>query len=71
MVVKLKNRLFEPGDGAQLGLYMAAVDRLLAHPDNKPTLGLLLVREEKSEWRVGGCDEREPLQRTTVMPEKF
>ncbi|CAM4436574.1 MAG: hypothetical protein LEGION0398_MBIBDBAK_00555 [Legionellaceae bacterium] len=37
-------REFEVVDGAQLGLYMTAVDRLLKHPNDKPTLGLLLVR---------------------------
>lgn len=28
----------------QLGIYMNAVDELLKNPDDKPTLGLLLVR---------------------------
>lgn len=46
VVIELKARKFEPGDGAQLGMYMTAVNRLLAHPDDKPTLGLLLVREK-------------------------
>jgi predicted nuclease of restriction endonuclease-like (RecB) superfamily len=46
VVIELKARKFEPGDGAQLGMYMTAVDRLLAHPDDQPSLGLLLVREK-------------------------
>lgn len=46
IVVELKARNFEPGDGAQLGMYMHAVDKLLCHPNDKPTLGLLLVREK-------------------------
>lgn len=46
VVIELKARKFEPGDGAKLGMYMTAVDRLLRHPDDKPTLGLLLVREK-------------------------
>ncbi len=46
VVIELKARNFEPGDGAQLGMYMTAVDRLLCHTDDKPTLGLLLVREK-------------------------
>ncbi|MBK5274050.1 MAG: DUF1016 family protein, partial [Desulfuromonadales bacterium] len=37
---------FEPGDGAKLGMYMTAVDRLLCHPDDKQTIGLLLVKEK-------------------------
>lgn len=57
VVIELKARKFEPGDGAQLGMYMTAVDRLLAHPDDKPTLGLLLVREKNRvlvEYALGG-----------------
>lgn len=57
VVLELKARKFEPGDGAQLGMYMTAVDRLLAHPDDKPTLGLLLVREKNRvlvEYALGG-----------------
>ncbi len=46
IVIELKARDFEPGDGAQLGMYMYAVDKLLCHPSDKPTLGLLLVREK-------------------------
>lgn len=45
VVIELKARKFQPGDGAQLGTYMTAVDKLLTHPDDQPTLGLLLVRE--------------------------
>ncbi len=57
IAIELKARKFEPGDGAQLGMYMTAVDRLLAHPDDKPTLGLLLVREKNKvlvEYALGG-----------------
>jgi hypothetical protein len=39
-------REFTLGNGAQLGMYMTAVDRLLAHAEDEPTLGLLLVREK-------------------------
>ncbi len=57
VVIELKARKFQPGDGAQLGMYMTAVDRLLSHPDDKPTLGLLLVREKNRvmvEYALGG-----------------
>jgi predicted nuclease of restriction endonuclease-like (RecB) superfamily len=46
VVIELKARKFEPGDGAKLGMYMTAVDRLLCHRDDKPTIGLLLVKEK-------------------------
>lgn len=57
VVIELKARKFQPGDGAQLGMYMTAVDRLLSHSDDKPTLGLLLVREKNRvlvEYALGG-----------------
>lgn len=60
VVIELKARKFEPGDGAQLGMYMTAVDRLLAHPDDKPTLGLLLVRERNRvlvEYALAGSTQ--------------
>ncbi len=57
VVLELKARKFQPGDGAQLGMYMTAVDRLLRHPDDRPTIGLLLVREKNNvlvEYALGG-----------------
>ncbi len=50
VVLEIKARKFKPGDGAQLGIYMNAVDKLLCHPDDKPSLGLLLVREKIVSW---------------------
>jgi predicted nuclease of restriction endonuclease-like (RecB) superfamily len=60
IVIELKARKFEPGDGAQLGMYMTAVDKLLARSDDKPTLGLLLVREKNRvlvEYALGGSNK--------------
>ena len=62
VVLELKARAFEPGDGVQLGMYMHAVDNLLCHPDDKPTLGLLLVREKNRvlvEYALG--DTKRPI----------
>jgi predicted nuclease of restriction endonuclease-like (RecB) superfamily len=60
IVIELKAREFEIGDGAQLGMYMHAVDKLLCHPDDKQTLGLLLVREKNRvlvEYALGGSNQ--------------
>ncbi|HSW62287.1 MAG TPA: PDDEXK nuclease domain-containing protein [Dissulfurispiraceae bacterium] len=57
VVLELKARKFEPGDGAKLGMYMTAVDRLLSHPDDKPTIGLLLAKEKNKvlvEYALAG-----------------
>jgi predicted nuclease of restriction endonuclease-like (RecB) superfamily len=46
VVIELKAGAFEPGHAAQLNMYRAAVDDLLRHPDDKPTIGLLLVKDK-------------------------
>ncbi len=37
---------FEPGFVGQMDVYLSAVDDLLRHPDDKPTIGLLLCRSK-------------------------
>ena len=46
VVVELKSGKFEPGHASQLNMYMNIVDDLMRHPDDKQTIGLLLVREK-------------------------
>ncbi len=47
VVVELKAVPFDPAFVGQLNLYLSAADDLLRHPDDKPTIGLLLCREKK------------------------
>jgi predicted nuclease of restriction endonuclease-like (RecB) superfamily len=61
VVIELKATKFDPGHLGQLGMYMAAVDDLLAHTDDKPTIGLLLCKSKNdlvAEYAL----------RTTAMP---
>ncbi len=44
MVVELKAKAFKPGDAGQMNFYLSAVDDLLRHPEDKPTIGLLLCK---------------------------
>lgn len=44
VVVELKAVAFDPGFIGQLNLYLSAADDLLRHPDDQPTIGLLLCR---------------------------
>ena len=44
VVIELKACDFEPGFISQLNMYQNVVDDILRHPDNKPTIGLLLVK---------------------------
>ncbi len=47
VVVELKCVPFDPGFVGQLNLYLSAVDDLLRHPDDKPTIGLLLCKSKR------------------------
>ncbi len=46
VVIELKAGKFEPGHVSQLNMYLNVVDDLLRHPDDKPTIGLLLVKQK-------------------------
>lgn len=48
VVVGLKAPSFEPGFLGQLGMYMSAVDDLLAQAGDEPTIGLLLCKTKNS-----------------------
>lgn len=48
VVIELKATDFKPEYLGQLNLYMSAVDDLLAHTDDKPTIGLLLCKSKDS-----------------------
>jgi YhcG PDDEXK nuclease domain len=45
-VVELKVVPFDPAFVGTLNLYLSAADDLLRHPDDKPTIGLLLCRSK-------------------------
>ena len=46
VVVELKAIPFEPEFVGKLNMYLSAADELLRHPDDKPTIGLLLCRSK-------------------------
>ncbi|TFC06414.1 PDDEXK nuclease domain-containing protein [Cryobacterium mannosilyticum] len=48
VVIELKATAFDPGFLGRLGMYMAAVDDLLAVPGDKPTIGLLLCKTKNN-----------------------
>ncbi|MEK7388066.1 MAG: PDDEXK nuclease domain-containing protein [Elusimicrobiota bacterium] len=47
VVIELKAVPFKPEFLGKLNMYLSAVDDLLRHPEDKPTIGLLLVKEKK------------------------
>lgn len=46
VVVELKAVAFDPGFVGTLNMYLSAVDDLLRHPDDSPSIGLLLCRSD-------------------------
>lgn len=57
-MVGLEAGKFDPGYLGPLGMYLAAVDDLMAHPDDKTTIGLLLCKTRNNvvaEYALCGC----------------
>lgn len=57
VVIELKAGKFEPGHIGQLNMYLNVVDDLLRHPDDKPSIGLLLVKDKNQmlvEYALAG-----------------
>lgn len=57
VVIELKACKFEPGFVSQLNMYQNVVNKVLRHPDDKPTIGLLLVKEKNKtvvEYSLAG-----------------
>lgn len=79
VVIELKARAFSPGDVGQLNLYLSAVDDLLRHPDDQPTIGLLLCRTKSklvAEYALRGLDQSIAVaawqtQLTDSLPEEL
>ena len=79
VVIELKARAFTPGDVGQLNLYLSAVDDLLRHSDDQPTIGLLLCRKKNrlvAEYALRGLDQSIAVaawqtQLTESLPEEL
>lgn len=77
VVIELKACDFEPGFVSQLNMYQNVVNDILRHPDDKPTIGLLLVKGKNKtvvEYSLAGyqnpigvADWQEKL--TKILPE--
>ncbi len=60
VVVELKATAFKPEHAGQLNFYLAAVDRQVKAPDDRPTIGLLLCKTKKrtvAEYALSGIDK--------------
>jgi YhcG PDDEXK nuclease domain len=62
VILELKTGRFEPEYVGKLNMYLHAVDDILRHPDDSPSIGLLLVREKDQlvvEYSLAGT--RKPM----------
>jgi len=60
VVVELKAVPFEPSFTGQMNFYLSAVDDLLRHPNDQPTIGLLLCKSKTKlevEYALRGLDK--------------
>ena len=48
IVIDLKMGKFEPAYSGQINFYVNAVDNLLRHPDDQPTIGLVLCKSKEN-----------------------
>lgn len=62
VVIELKAVPFDPGFVGQMNMYLSAVDDLLRHQDDKPTIGLLLcASRDKVVAEYALRDLRKPI----------
>ncbi len=47
VVIDLKMKEFKPEYSGKMNFYVAAIDDLLRHPDDQPTIGIILCRDKK------------------------
>lgn len=60
VVIELKAGDFKPGDAGQLGFYLAVVDDVMRHPDDKPSIGILLCKSRNrivAEYALRGPNQ--------------
>ena len=60
VVVELKATAFKPEHAGQLNFYLSAVDAQVKAPDDKPTIGLLLCKQQNrlvAEYALSGIDK--------------
>ncbi len=59
VVVELKAKAFKPEDVGQLNFYLSAVDDMIKHPTDNPTIGILLCKDRDkviAEYAFRGID---------------
>ena len=78
-IVELKATAFDPRDAGQINFYLSAVDDLLKHPDDQPSIGILICKTKskvKVEYALRNC--KSPISVSSyetkiykTLPKKF
>lgn len=77
VVIDLKMKSFKPADAGQMNFYLSAVDDLLRHADDQPSIGLILCKTKNrfvAEYAlrdVGKPIGVSDFQLTTTLPEQL
>jgi predicted nuclease of restriction endonuclease-like (RecB) superfamily len=74
VVIEIKNGAFKPEYAGKMNFYLSAVDDLLRHPDDKPSIGLILCKSKNqviAEYalRAGRPIGVSDYQITSTLPE--
>ena len=71
VVIELKVREFQPEHAGKMGFYLAAVDELLRHPHDEPTIGLILCKTSSrviAEYALQGVQKPVGVASYRMMP---
>ncbi|MEL6462559.1 MAG: PDDEXK nuclease domain-containing protein, partial [Cyanobacteria bacterium J06621_15] len=68
VVIDLKNEEFKPEFSGKKSFYVSAVDDLLRHPDDKPTIGIILCKSKnRTIVEYGLRDMNKPIGVSTYQ----
>lgn len=76
-VIEIKSTKFKPEHAGQLNFYLSAVDDLLRHPDDNPSIGLLLCKSRDkviAEYALRGVEKPigvSEYELTRTLPKKL
>jgi hypothetical protein len=74
VVVELKTVDFQPEHAGKMSFYLSAVDHQLRHPDDQPTIGLILCRKKSqliAEYTLQGTSKPIGVAGYRMMPARL
>ena len=74
VAIDLKMDAFEPGDAGQMSFYLSALDDLVKHPQDQPSIGIILCKsKDRTTVEYSLRDTTKPIgvsayRLTTALP---